>query len=420
LEHTGYPMQKRLRWSGGVRDEKAILDLCWAGLRANAHETMTDCPYYEQLMYVGDARIQSLCHFVTHGDDRLALQSVEAFELAQGLLPVIPSRAGARQPQLIPAFSLLWILWVGDILAWRGHEDWVRHRLPSVRQILSFFGRWENSAGLLAPPPGWLFVDWVEGWPRGVPPHQSDLGPGSLQMLYAMALEQAAALENGGSHRGLAADWKRKKRNLLKVVRRTFFDPKTGLWLEKSNDPASASLHMQALSILAGANPGQPAIRLMRRALENHDLAPCSFAFQFYLFEALHRTGLAGRIPQLLDPWRAMVRNGLLTPLEQSEPSRSDCHAWSSHPLYHLPASILGLRPSSPGCRTIRVAPQPGDLPHLRASVPLPNGIFSCSLNFAGHRVNGWLRLPSNCNGIFSWGQHSLALTAGHNSVQLS
>jgi hypothetical protein len=43
-----------------------------------------------------------------------------------------------------------------------------------------------------------------------------------------------------------------------------------------------------------------------------------------------------------------MIKNGLKTTIEMPEPGRSDCHAWSAHPVLHLQTKILGLNPISP------------------------------------------------------------------------
>jgi Na+/phosphate symporter len=47
-----------------------------------------DCPYYEQLQYIGDARIQALVSYFNAGDDRLArnaLNQMEHSRMAEGI-----------------------------------------------------------------------------------------------------------------------------------------------------------------------------------------------------------------------------------------------------------------------------------------------------------------------------------------------
>ena len=57
-----------------------IWEISWRTARLDAHETYMDTPYYEQLQYVGDTRIQALISYTVAGDDRLARQALEAFD----------------------------------------------------------------------------------------------------------------------------------------------------------------------------------------------------------------------------------------------------------------------------------------------------------------------------------------------------
>jgi hypothetical protein len=75
-----------------------------------------------------------------------------------------------------------------------------------------------------------------------------------------------------------------------------------------------------------------------------------------------------------LDLWHTLKRDGLKTTIESPEPTRSDCHAWGAHPLYHYYATIAGIRPAAPGFTEVTIQPQLGTLTELDAILPHPLG----------------------------------------------
>ena len=98
---------------------KRVWEVGWRTARACAHETYFDCPYYEQLQYVGDTRIQALISYTVAGDDRLARQAIEAFDHSRRSDGLTYSRYPSAPQQFIPPFSLLWIGMVHDYWMWR-------------------------------------------------------------------------------------------------------------------------------------------------------------------------------------------------------------------------------------------------------------------------------------------------------------
>ena len=56
---TAYPFEERASFDSPDPDLKKIWEISWRTARLDAHETYMDTPYYEQLQYVGDTRIQA-------------------------------------------------------------------------------------------------------------------------------------------------------------------------------------------------------------------------------------------------------------------------------------------------------------------------------------------------------------------------
>jgi len=65
-------------------------------------------------------------------------------------------------------------------------------------------------------------------------------------------------------------------------------------------------------------------------------------------------------MPQLRRWDAGMVQIGLKTPLEEIEPGCSDCHARSSHSLYHYFVAAPGIRPAGPGFANAEIASKAG------------------------------------------------------------
>jgi alpha-L-rhamnosidase len=135
-----------------------------------------DCPYYEQLQYVDDTRIQALVTLYNTSDDRLVRNAISQVNDSRTAEGATMSRAPIRQQQYIPPFSFWWIGIVHDYWWYRDDPTLVKQMLPGVRAMLSFFNEHQQPKGSLGKLPWWNYVDWTPQWQGGVPPRRVSNG----------------------------------------------------------------------------------------------------------------------------------------------------------------------------------------------------------------------------------------------------
>ncbi len=123
----------------------------WRGARLCAFETYFDTPYYEQLQYVGDTRIQALISLYMTGDDRLVRQAISHFDLSRIPDGITASRYPSSLGQYIPTFSLLWVAMVHDYWMHRDDPAFVRDLLPGVRGVVGWFESRVDDIGSARP-----------------------------------------------------------------------------------------------------------------------------------------------------------------------------------------------------------------------------------------------------------------------------
>jgi hypothetical protein len=377
-----------------------------------------DCPYYEQLQYVGDTRIQALVSLYMTGDARLVRNAIEHLDDSRTSEGLTQSRAPTRLQQYIPPFSLWWIGMVHDY--WRYQDDaaFVRRRLPGVRSVLSFFTDRQGPDGSLGPLPWWNFVDWARAWPRGVPPNQGGASaPLDLQLL--LAQQYAADLEEAVGSPVRGRELREAATHLRATIQGRYWDAGRGLY---ADTPArdKFSQHASVLAVLAGVVEGAEARAVMDRVLTDASLVPCSIYFRHYLHAAVNRTGLGDRYLDLLGPWRQMLAEGLTTWAETNEPDvRSDCHAWGASPNFELFRTVLGIDSAAPGFRRVVIRPFLGRLTRVSGAIPHPRGEVAVTLNVNAGRLDAEVTLPEGVEGELVWGETRRPLVSGRSRMSV-
>ncbi|MFZ4068012.1 MAG: alpha-L-rhamnosidase C-terminal domain-containing protein [Phenylobacterium sp.] len=417
LELTGYPHAFSGRFSSSDERLERIVDISRRTLRMCSHETYMDCPYYEQLMYVGDTRIQALATYVLSGDDRLPRKAISLFNDSRVPTGLTQSRYPCRDPQIIPPFSLWWVAMVHDYALWRGDLAFVKSMMPGVRAVLDHFASKIRPDGLLANPNGWNFLDWVDGWKWGVRADGGHGVSGPLNWHAAMTFQLASELEAMVAEPELAKRCARLARGVAAAADRHFWVEQRGLYADDL-DHSLFSEHSQCLALLGGLLPKKREKALAANLFTDPALDRATIYFSHYLFDACQRFGRIDRLFDRLGVWFGHEPLGLTTTLESPEPARSDCHAWSAHPLYHFAASVAGVRPTAPGFAEVEIRPDLGPLTWIDAKIVHPLGNVELHLEKKGESLVGEIALPNGVGGSLRLPARSIPLRPGRNRIK--
>lgn len=377
--YTGYPFALKARFDSAQAELGRILETGWRTARLCAHESYMDCPYYEQLQYAGDTRIQCLVSYFSAGDARLAKAAIRMLERSRTPDGITYSRAPSTLPQYIVPFSLWWITMVHDYWWYVPDPEFVREMLGGVRSVLGFYRQFVDEGGLLKQMPYWNYVDWVRAWPSGTPPGTAGWMAATIHLQWLHALEAAADLEGAVGDGTRAAECRVEALRLKEAIRRRFWRAERRMFSEDF-EGKHFSQHANVLAVLAGVVEGGEAKDLMERvsAAAESELYPCSVYFRFYLDRAMAKAGLGDRYLERMGTWQFMLKEGLTTWAEMDRPeTRSDCHAWGASPNIELPRTVLGVDSAAPGFGKVIVRPHLGPLKRASGAVPHPKGMIT-------------------------------------------
>ncbi|HEY9170905.1 MAG TPA: alpha-L-rhamnosidase C-terminal domain-containing protein [Verrucomicrobiae bacterium] len=414
LLETRYPLEDEGRFVSSDDGINAIHGLMVRGMQMCAHETYMDCPYYEQLMYVGDTRLEMLTTYLMTPDARLPQRGIELFDWSRTAWQweMVAEHYPGRGAQYSPTFSLIWVSLLRDFVWWRDDAAFVQERLVGIRGVLEHFRTLRGPSGLLEHLAGWPFVDWVPAWQTGNAP-DGVKGISSINNLFfVQALRHGAEVEEAYGDPAMAARNRALADELSREIVRRFWVAGRSL-LADDEQHQHFSEHAQCLALLNGVLAPAQADACFKALLESKDLSRATVYFSFYLFEVLQQRNRGDLIVEKMGFWKDLMRLGMKTPVESPEPSRSDCHAWGSHPLFHARASLFGLRPTAPGFKELQIAPSPGPLKHMDVRAPHPRGWIEGRLEFDGDLCTGRITMPPETKGVFIWRGQRKALSAG-------
>lgn len=400
-------------------------------------DTYVDCPTYEQVYWVGDARNSALVNAVAFGAYdltdrcvRLAGQSLspemkmvkpEWLEGARSHL--VTSHVVSGWFDEIPMWTFLWVWMAWEQYQMTGDRSALADYYTDVAECLRRCEEFLSPRDLFDIPDVWNLVDWA------AQDLERDGEVTANTVLLAQALDVAAQMAEAlncdaeaAAHRALAArlraavnrhGWSDEHQGYVDTVRdqtgyATYAARRKaqGIPVEPLDDylrKVRISEPTNTLALLCGAVPPERYDAVLRFVLaakegkfvgsspwyahlgRTDEVVPVGSPwFLFFTLETLFKHGYADDAFTILrEQWNRMLEKGATTFWETfpgyigGHWSRSLCHGWSAAPAYFLSTQVLGVTPAAPGYARIRIAPKPWNLRWARGVVPTPRGPVS-------------------------------------------
>lgn len=343
-------------------------------------DTFTDCPSYEQVFWVGDAKNEALFSQYAFGAFDLAEHSLRVAALSLQQLPLVASQCPSGWDVIIPSFSFLWGIAVWETYWLSGNADFLRELYPALKANVNTALRYCTDRGLFSAP-AWNFFDWTAiDQDRETVLHNS--------ILLAAALDGAA---HAAQAIGFTDDhdfFVSQRKQLIVAINQLWAIP-AGAYRDAILPDGSLSAgicqHTSFLALLYGVVEESHRAQALENCLHPSEKmtrvgSPNAL---FFLLEALLKSDCAAEtLAQLRETWGGMLDAGATTFWEMinqrnSEfPTRSRCHGWSSSPVYLLPQLFFRIECVEPGWRKVVLRPQSLGLDFACAEVCTPHGLL--------------------------------------------
>lgn len=419
-QFTAYPFEQVAHFHSPQKPElQDILSTGWRTARLCAHETYEDCPYYEQLQYFGDTRIQAMISLYNTRDDRLIKNAIDNGRQSIISDGITMSRYPTNLHQFIPSFSIWWIATVHDYWMYRGDDQFIASQLSAIRSILNFYEQHLAEDGSLSKIPYWFFTDWTSGFEMGMPPRAED-GKSAIQDLHFLyGLQLAAEIERELGEPALGSRYEALAARISANLKDKYWNEKRNLFADTPS-AENFSQHTNILAILTGVADGEKAGVVLKTLLADKSITQASIYFRYYLHMALVKGGLGDNYLDMMDLWHTQLSLGLTTWAEQPEPSRSDCHAWGSSPNIEVFRTVLGIKSDAPGFKKIRIQPHLGSLREVKGSIPHPLGDVVVDYRVNDIESVAIIDLPVKTTGILQWHGEEFILEPGLQQISIA
>jgi hypothetical protein len=366
LIESTYPVERTSSFSCSDTLLTEIWRISERTLKLCMEDAFTDCPLYEQTLWVGDARNEALFAMTAYGQTDIMRRCIRLAAQGLEISPFVPSHCPTSNGECyLPAWSFLWVMSVWDYYYFTADIEFLKEIWPWVLKDLEGTKEYCTDRELFSGP-FWNMFDWSgidDGHQTVI--HNSMLIVGALDS----AIKCAQVLEDS-KNKQFFTTW----RNQLKDRINELWDHKKESYIDSIHEDgilsSSISTHTSILSILYDIIPDNQKAMAERNVISppSH-MTPIGSPFvSLYLFLALEQLGKESMIlDRIKQDYLPMIEQGATTVWEQFDngtgfnpkgyPTRSHCHAWSSSPIYFLNRLVLGIQQAEPGCKKFVISP---------------------------------------------------------------
>lgn len=419
LLKTGYPLRPESEISSTAEWVQPIYEMCVRTLQDCMMETYMDCPFWEQMQYPMDTRLQALFTYVCSTDTKLARKALQDFH--DSILPMglVQGRAPSNPLQVISTFSLYYIFMLLEYYQRTGDLKVLKLYRSDVDGILEYYDGKIGTSGLVENLGYWEFIDWQESWEKTCGrPVAAEEGPSTIiNLMYGLALLKGAKIAEITGREGLAEEYRKRQKQIAEKVQKLCWDEERGLYREGPSY-RQFSQHAQSWAVLNGLLKGEKARAVMEKTFREPDVLRCYFSTCYELFRACELAGCYELTGEQMDWWLKLLDEHCTTCPETPAGSRSECHAWSALPMYELMSVMAGIRRESGEPSNVVVKPHLNAVPDLRGKFATEYGSILFYYEKQENGIRGSITLPAGMTGTFLYPDGtSFSLVAGKNRI---
>jgi hypothetical protein len=364
-------------------------------------DTFTDCPLYEQTLWIGDARNEALYAFTAYGNTDVSARSLELGAQSLEKFQMVGCQVPSSWDCILPAWSFLWGMHVWEHYFHSGNKRLLKKLWPAVQKNIAGAKAYIDSETGLFRGKHWNLLEWAAiDHKNETVLHNSLLFCGAL-----LAAEKCAdALGEPSS------PFRTLRKKLAASVNAFWDDTKQSYpdaLLDTTGKPSPKTCqHTSMLALMCEVLPEKNKSAALKNLLNPpQGMTPVAspFAMQF-LFEALEKAQeYDAIIKSIRTHFKSMIDRGATTVWEMFDgaafdahgfPTRSHCHAWSSSPILFLNRIVLGIRPAQAGGKAFEISPWIGDLESASGATATPHGPVSVEWKRDGDRLTVKINAP--------------------------
>ncbi len=405
LIESTYPVNRQGSFTCSDERLTRIWEIAARTLKLCMEDVFTDCPLYEQTLWVGDSRNEALFNYTAFGHDDIARRCIRLAAFSLDKHPLIQCQVPSTWETIIPVWGFLWNLMIWDYYEYTADKEFLEWAYPYAIKHLQNAASFTDDRGLFSAP-FWNMFDW-----SGIDDSHATVIHNNMFAVGAIdSLQKIASVLNKNDDLPWLDSYREKLVGAINLLWRDDVNAYPDSVHEDGAISNRISVHNAFLPLLFDIAPESRRPALVEHLLDLPDgMTPIGSPFAIlYLFAAMEKMGLYTQVvEQIQKAYQPMLDLGATTVWEtfasgsnkkDEFPTRSHTHAWSSAPIYILNRIVLGIRPDAPGGKTFQISPHLGGLTWAEGSSASINGPVRVSWKRDGDRLIVDAEAPDGVN----------------------